>query len=63
MSDGTVALVTNGGYGIGREIVRLLDAAGWRVAVGSRPGEFDNGNLKPPAEAGSLHQGLIPSLI
>ena len=61
MSDSTVALVTNGGYGVGREVVRLLDAAGWRVAVGSRPGEFDSGSLKPPAEATTLHQGLISS--
>ena len=61
MSGGTVALVTNGGYGVGREIVRSLDAAGWRVAVGSRPGEFDNGSLKPPAEAATLHHGLISS--
>jgi len=61
MSDGAVALVTNGGYGVGREIVRLLDAAGWRVAVGARPGEFDNGRLKPPAEAATIHHGLISS--
>jgi acetoacetyl-CoA reductase len=61
MSDGTVALVTNGGYGVGREIVRSLDAAGLRVAVGARPGEFDNGTLKAPAEATSVHHGLLSS--
>jgi NAD(P)-dependent dehydrogenase (short-subunit alcohol dehydrogenase family) len=61
MSDGTVAFVTNGGYGVGREIVRSLDAAGLRVAVGARPGLFDNGSLKPPAEATSVHHGLISS--
>jgi len=61
MSDGTVALVTNGGYGVGREIVRSLDAAGWRVAVGARPAEFDSGNLKPPAEAATIHHGLLSS--
>ena len=61
MSDGTVALVTNGGHGVGREIVRLLDAAGWRVAVGARPEEFDNGSLKPPTEAATFHHGLISS--
>jgi NAD(P)-dependent dehydrogenase (short-subunit alcohol dehydrogenase family) len=36
-----VALVTNGTYGVGREIARSLDA-GCRVAVGARPGEFDD---------------------
>jgi acetoacetyl-CoA reductase len=60
MSD-AVALVTNGSYGVGREIVRSLDAAGLRVAVGARPAGFDNGSLKPPAEATSVHQGLISS--
>jgi acetoacetyl-CoA reductase len=63
MTDGTVALVTNGSYGVGREIVRSLDAAGLRVAVGARPAEFDNGNLKPPAEATSVHHGLISSSV
>jgi acetoacetyl-CoA reductase len=58
-----VALVTNGGYGVGREIVRLLDGAGLRVAVGARPGEFDNGSLKPPAEATTVHQGLLSSAL
>jgi acetoacetyl-CoA reductase len=61
MSDGAVALVTNGGYGLGREIVRSLDAAGLRVAVGARPGEFDNGSLKAPTEATSVHHGLVSS--
>jgi acetoacetyl-CoA reductase len=61
MSDSTVALVTNGSYGVGREIVRSLDAAGLRVAVGARPAEFDNGTLKAPAEATSVHHGLISS--
>ena len=61
MSDGTVALVTNGGYGVGREIVRLLDAGGWRVGVGNRPGEFDNGAVKPPPEAATVHSGLMSS--
>jgi NAD(P)-dependent dehydrogenase (short-subunit alcohol dehydrogenase family) len=36
MSDTTVALVTNGSYGVGREIVKSLDASGVRVAVGAR---------------------------
>ena len=61
MSDGAVALVTNGSYGVGREIVRLLDAGGLRVAVGARPGEFDNGSLKPPEEATSFHHGVLSS--
>ena len=61
MSDGTVALVTNGGYGVGREIVRLLDAAGWRVAVGARGSEFDDGSYKPPEEATSVHHGVMSS--
>ncbi len=61
MTDSAVALVTNGSYGVGREIVRSLDAAGLRVAVGARPAEFDNGSLKAPAEATSVHQGLISS--
>ena len=59
MSDAGVALVTNGAYGVGREIVRSLDAAGLRVAVGARPGEFDNGSTKQPPEAASIHAGLI----
>ena len=37
MNDGTVALVTNGSYGVGREIVRSLDATG-RGSRPSRPG-------------------------
>jgi NAD(P)-dependent dehydrogenase (short-subunit alcohol dehydrogenase family) len=61
MTDSPVALVTNGSYGVGREIVRSLDATGVRVAVGARPGEFDNGTAKPPAEATSVHHGLISS--
>ena len=61
MGDGPVALVTNGSYGVGREIVRSLDAAGLRVAVGARPAEFDNGSLKPPTEAATVHHGLISS--
>jgi NAD(P)-dependent dehydrogenase (short-subunit alcohol dehydrogenase family) len=56
----TVALVTNGAYGVGREIVRSLDAAGLRVAVGVHPAEED-GNGKPPAEATSVHYGLVSS--
>jgi NAD(P)-dependent dehydrogenase (short-subunit alcohol dehydrogenase family) len=59
----TVALVTNGGSGVGREIVRTLDAAGVRVAVGARPAEFDNGSLKAPEEAASIHHGLISSYL
>jgi acetoacetyl-CoA reductase len=59
--DGAVALVTNGAYGVGREVVRLLDGAGWRVAVGARPSEFDNGSLKPPEEAATVHHGLLSS--
>jgi acetoacetyl-CoA reductase len=63
MSDGnsTVALVTNGTYGVGREIVRSLDAAGLRVAVGARPVELENGSVKPPEEAASVHHGLLSS--
>ena len=61
MGDGAVALVTNGSCGVGREIVRVLDAAGQRVAVGARPGEFDNGETKAPEEATSVHHGLISS--
>ena len=56
----TVALVTNGTYGVGREIVRSLDAAGMRVAVGAHPAEQD-GNGKPPGEAASVHYGLVSS--
>ena len=59
MGDAAVALVTNGSYGVGREVVRVLDAAGHRVAVGARPGEFDNGMTKAPEEASSVHHGLI----
>jgi acetoacetyl-CoA reductase len=55
-----VALVTNGTYGVGREIVRSLDAAGLRVAVGAHPAEQD-GNAKPPGEAASIHHGLVSS--
>jgi NAD(P)-dependent dehydrogenase (short-subunit alcohol dehydrogenase family) len=61
MSDSTVALVTNGAYGVGREIVRSLAADDVRVAVGARPVELENGSLKPPAEAASVHHGLISS--
>jgi len=57
---GTVALVTNGTHGVGREIVRALDAAGVRVAVGAHPAE-ENGNGKPPGEAASVHYGLVSS--
>jgi NAD(P)-dependent dehydrogenase (short-subunit alcohol dehydrogenase family) len=59
MSDAAVALVTNGTYGVGREIVRSLDAAGLRVAVGARPAELDDGDVKAPGEAVSVHHGLI----
>jgi NAD(P)-dependent dehydrogenase (short-subunit alcohol dehydrogenase family) len=61
VSPGTVALVTSGTSGVGREIVRSLDAAGLRVAVGARPAEFDNGSRKPPEEATSIHHGLLSS--
>lgn len=61
MSDSAVALVTNGSYGVGREIVRSLDAAGLLVAVGARPVELENGSLKPPEEAASVHHGLVSS--
>jgi NAD(P)-dependent dehydrogenase (short-subunit alcohol dehydrogenase family) len=61
MSDSTVALVTNGTYGVGREVVRCLDGAGVRVAVGTRPGELDDGDVKAPEEAASVHQGLVSS--
>jgi acetoacetyl-CoA reductase len=59
----TVALVTNGTSGVGREIVRSLDAAGLVVAVGARPAELENGNGsgKPPEGAVSLHHGLLSS--
>jgi len=60
-NDTAVALVTNGTYGVGREIVRSLDAAGLRVAVGAHPAEMEDGSLKPPGEAASLHHGLISS--
>ena len=58
----TVALVTNGTYGVGREIVRSVDAAGLRVAVGAHPAEQD-GNGKPPGEAASTHYGLVSSAV
>lgn len=61
MSDSTVALVTNGIHGVGRAIVKSLDAAGLRVAVGARPVDFENGSLKPPDEATSVHHGLVSS--
>jgi acetoacetyl-CoA reductase/3-oxoacyl-[acyl-carrier protein] reductase len=61
MSDGAVALVTNGSYGVGREIVRSLDAAGVRVALGARPAEFEHRSLKPPEEATSVHHGVVTS--
>jgi acetoacetyl-CoA reductase len=62
MSDKAVALVTNGSYGVGREIVRSLDAAGLLVAVGARPVDLENGEgLKPLEEAASVHQGLVSS--
>ena len=60
MSQIPVALVTNGSYGVGREIVRSLDTAGVRVAVGAHPAEQD-GNGKPPGEAASVHYGLVSS--
>lgn len=60
MSNETVALVTNGTSGVGREIVRSLDTAGMRVAVGAHPAEQD-GNGKPPAESATLHYGLLSS--
>jgi acetoacetyl-CoA reductase len=63
MRDSAVALVTNGSHGVGREIVRVLDAGGLRVAVGARPDEFDNGSLKAPAEAATVHHGLMSSVI
>jgi NAD(P)-dependent dehydrogenase (short-subunit alcohol dehydrogenase family) len=61
MSDKAVALVTNGSSGVGLAIVKALDAAGAVVAVGARPAEIENGSLKTPAEAASLHHGLISS--
>lgn len=61
MSDSPVALVTNASFGVGPEIVQCLDAAGLRVAVGARPGELDNGNVKAPPEAVTVHQGLMSS--
>jgi acetoacetyl-CoA reductase len=62
MNDGGVALVANGADGIGREIVRQLDAAGLRVAVGVRPGDVDDGTTKPPDEAVSIHTGFLSSM-
>jgi NAD(P)-dependent dehydrogenase (short-subunit alcohol dehydrogenase family) len=61
MSGSTVALVTNGTFGVGREVVRRLDGAGLRVAVGVRPAELDNDGDKAPGEAVSVHHGLISS--
>ena len=61
MSDPVVALVANGASGVGREVVRRLDEAGMIVAVGTRPGELDNGSVKAPSEAASLHTGLLSS--
>ena len=61
MSDNAVALVTNGSYGVGRKIVRVLDSSGVRVAVGARPVEMENGSFKAPQEAASVHHGLISS--
>jgi NAD(P)-dependent dehydrogenase (short-subunit alcohol dehydrogenase family) len=65
MSNSTVALVTNGTYGVGGEIVRSLDAAGLVVAVGVRPSDPENGDgndgAKPPEGAASLHHGLLSS--
>jgi len=60
MTDGSVALVTNGTHGVGREIVRTLDAAGLRVAVGAHPAEQE-ANGKTPGEAISVHYGLMSS--
>lgn len=60
MTEGTVALVTNGTSGVGREIVRSLDAAGHVVAVGTRPSDQDDGR-KPPEGAASVHHGLVSS--
>jgi 3-oxoacyl-[acyl-carrier protein] reductase len=57
-----VALVANGTYGVGPEIVRSLHAAGLRVAVGTRPANGgDDSLLDPPAEAASRHEGLLSS--
>jgi NAD(P)-dependent dehydrogenase (short-subunit alcohol dehydrogenase family) len=63
MSDSTtsqpVALVTNGTFGVGAEIVRQLDKAGVRVAVG----ETGRSTNDPAAvlPAASTHKGLITS--
>ncbi len=55
-----VALVTNGTYGLGAEIVRRLAVAGARVAVGDKPRDPGD-DRSPPAAASSTHYGLMSS--
>ncbi|MBA3743502.1 SDR family oxidoreductase [Sporichthya sp.] len=52
-----VALVANGGSGVGVAIVRGLHEAGMTVAVGRRP-DRPNDNDVPP-EAASVHEGSL----
>ena len=54
-----VALVVNGGSGIGAEIVRTLHAAGAVVAVGRRPDRVDQDDVPP--ESASVHEGVLGS--
>jgi NAD(P)-dependent dehydrogenase (short-subunit alcohol dehydrogenase family) len=56
-----VALVTNGTFGLGAEIVRHLDKAGVRVAVGETGRPLDDPAADLPAA--STHQGLITSSV
>ena len=54
-----VALVTNGTFGLGAEIVRHLSGAGVRVAVGETGRPLDDPGAG--VAAASTHQGLITS--
>lgn len=54
-----VALVVNGGSGIGAEIVRTLHAAGAVVAVGRRGDRVGQGDVPP--ESASVHEGVLGS--
>jgi len=54
-----VALVANGGSGLGTEIVRALHAAGSTVAVGRKPGRANSDDI--PAETASVHEGSLGS--
>lgn len=52
-----VALVANGGSGVGAEIVRALHATGSTVAVGRKPGRTNEHDA--PDEAASVHEGSL----